>query len=155
MSIRDSMYGYVQIEKDTYKYAAGTAVSLIAAALRIASSTLMGTLSGYITVITGVLELSTRIEYYFSETYRFYAIRQACVYDYTYNNRYVSVFTESGAGKISLTWDYVNNEYTDPAYRISALAYPFTLSYTYMYDTALEIWDYNISEHGYWSWGDV
>lgn len=153
MKIKDSMHSYSQISKQSYYYAAGTAVSVISGALKIASSTLINSLVGLTTVVSGVLKLSTPIDYYFSESYSFNALRQGWVYDYSYNNRDVSVYIESGSGEISLTWDFINNEYTNPAYKITGLAYPHTISYTTMYDETQRIWEFNMQEYGYWKWG--
>ncbi len=156
MAIKDSMYSYTQISKKTYVYAAQTVVAIIAGALKIASSSLINSLLGLTTVVNGILKLSTDIEYYFSESYRFYALRQAYVYDYTYNYRDVSVTTEHGTGEISLTWNLNNNnEHIDPCYRITGVADPFTVSYATLYAEALDIWEFNMYEYGYWSWGDI
>ncbi len=155
MSIQDSMYNYSQTSKQSYYYAAYTAVSLIAGALKIASSTLINSLIGLTTTVSGVLRLVSSIDYYFSESYTFHALRQAYIYDYSYNYHDVSVLTEYGTGEISMTWDYRNNEYTNPAYKITSLAYPHTISYTTMYDKAQSIWELNMEEYGYWQWGDV
>lgn len=155
MSVKDSMINYSQTTKKSFYYNVGTAVSVIAGALKIASSTLIGSLAGAYTVISGVLTLNRNIDYYFSESYSFLALRRAYIYDYSYNNREVSVYTESGNGEISMTWDYINNEYTNPAYKITGIAYPHTISYNAMYDKAKEIWEFNMQEYGWWKWGDV
>ena len=96
--------------------------------MKIASSTLLGTLSGYVEIVGSIVELSTNIKYYFSEAYSYSALRQICIFDYTYNERDVSIHTDYGNGQISLTWDYINNEYKNPLYRITGQAYPHTLS---------------------------
>ena len=101
------------------------------------------------------MKLSTNVEYYFSETYTFHALRQAYIYDYTNFKRDVSVKTTHGTGEISLSWDYQNNEYVNPSYRITGIAYPFTVAYTTLYEEALEIWEYNMYIYGYWSLGDI
>lgn len=155
MAIKDSMYNYTQIDKTFYPYAAQTAVSAIAYALKISTSTLMGCLSGFITLVNNVYKTTTNIELYFSEKYMFSALRQVYVYDYTNYNRDVSVLTYHGEGEISLTWDFVNNEYTNPSYRITGIAYPHTLAYSDLYDEAMQIWEVNMYQHGYWKWGDV
>ena len=116
---------------------------------------MINSLRGVVQVVSGVLRLNASIDYYFSESYSFLALRRAYIYDYSYNNREVSVYTESGNGEISMTWDYINNEYTNPAYTITGIAYPHTISYNTMYDKAQEIWEFNMQEYGWWKWGDV
>ncbi len=155
MSVKDSMINYSQTAKKSYFYAANSAVSVIAGSLKIASGTLINSLRGVVQVVSGVLRLNASIDYYFSESYSFLALRRAYIYDYSYNNREVSVYTESGNGEISMTWDYINNEYTNPAYKITGIAYPHTISYNTMYDKAQEIWEFNMQEYGWWKWGDV
>lgn len=155
MSIKDRMHQYSQEEKTSYKYAAMTAVSVISGALKIASSTLLNSLVGLTTVVHGILKISTNIEYYFSESYTFHALRQAYIYDYTNYERDVSVKTEFGSGEISLTWDYQNNEYINPSYRITGIAHPFTVAYETLYQEAFDIWENNMYVYGYWSWGDI
>lgn len=152
MKIKDSMHSYSQTSKQSYYYAAGTAVSVISGALKIASSTLTKSLSGLTTIVGGVLKLNASIDYYFKESFSFNALRQGWVYDYSYNNRDVSVYTESGSGEISLSWDFINNEYTNPAYKITGQAYPHTISYTTMYDETQRIWEFNMQQYGYWKW---
>ena len=155
MSIKDSMYGYTQISKKSYTYQAGTLLSTIAGALKIASSTLLSSLTGFVTTTSGVLKLTSSINYYFSEEYSFSALRQVYIFDYTYNNRDVSIRTEYGNGKISMGWDFINNEYKNPRYIITALAYPHTLAYNTLYAKAQLSWEENIEDYGYWIWGDV
>lgn len=155
MSIKDSMYSYSQTSKKSYYYGAGTAVSVIAGALKISAGTLLSTLTGLTTISSGVLKLSSSIDYYFSETYSFYALRQACIYDYSYNNSDVSVLTKYGTGQISMTWDYKNNEYVNPSWKITGLAYPHTISYNEMYNQAKDIWEFNMEQYGYWKWGNL
>jgi len=44
---------------------------------------------------------------------------------------------------------------SNSAYRITGIAYPHTLAYSDLYDEAVEIWEYNMYEFGYWTWGDI
>lgn len=94
-------------------------------------------------------DLVTRIEYSFN------ALRQGYVYDYTNYNQYISVNTKSGKGKISMTWDFINDEYTNPEWKITAQAYPHTITCSKILSETKEIWEYNMQEFGVWKWGNV
>ncbi len=155
MAIKDCMYSYSLKSRQNRYFAAETAISVIAGTFKIAIATVLQTLLGYVKTVAGVVMLSRGVDYYFSESYSFEAMRQTYVYDYTENNAYVSVQTEYGSGQLAMTWDFRNNEYTNPAWKITALAYPHTISFDQMYSEGQEIWEYNMTEFGYWKWGNI
>ena len=155
MAIKDSMYGYIELDNNYHTLIVGSTMEFIAGVTKIAVGTLTNTLIGVTNIVNGVTQLASTVQYYYVEEYEFLALRQAYVYDYTNYNRDVSVLTYHGSGKISLTWDFVNNYYCNPAFKITGIAYPFTLAYSDLYAEALQIWEYNMYEHGYWRWGDI
>jgi len=150
--IKDTMTNYVQTSKQHRVFVAGTVIATIAGALKIATPVLVTSLLQFCITVGGVMKLSSDVDYYFKESYSFYALREGRVYDYTNNNREVVVYSEYGNGEISLTWDYVNEEYVNPAYKITGLAYPQTISYDTFYNETLRIWNENIEEYGTWKW---
>lgn len=40
-------------------------------------------------------------------------------------------------------------------WKITATAYPFTLSFNNIYEEIFSIWEYNIEQYGNWRWGDL
>lgn len=150
--IKETMTNYIQTSKKNRFFTAGTALSAIAGALKIATPVLQTSLIGLLTTVGGVLRLASDVDYYYQESYSFYALREGRLYDYTNNNREITVYSEYGNGEISLTWDYEDNKYVNPEYKITALAYPQTIGYDTFYSETLRIWNENIEEYGSWKW---
>lgn len=157
MSIKDSMCNYSRSSSSSKGFDVGTAVSYIAGYFKIMVSLVKGSLSGYVSTVSGILQLASNVTYYFQEKYDYYALRQGCVYDYTYNYTDVSVITHSGYGQISMTWDWNSSagEYRNPLWKITSIAYPHQISQATIYADVMQAWEYNISEFGYWKWGNI
>lgn len=155
LKVKDSMYGYVSENEKAKRFYAGATFVDIMDWCHISFSSLTSSLGSMLQMINGVYTLVDDVYYYFKEDYDFYALRQGYVYDYTNLQRDVSVDSKTGSGRVSMTWDFVNGEYVNPQWKMTAQAYPFTISQSTMFSEAKRIWESNIQEYGYWKWGDV
>jgi hypothetical protein len=152
---KDSMYSYTPKRKTSQWFAQGKAVSVIMAAFQLPRYVVEGSLAGLLQFVGKVWRLKEAVTYYFSEDYDFLALRQGTVYDYIERKRDVSVKTECGNGRISMAWDWNGQYYKNPQWKITALAYPFTIPYPTILKQAQEIWENNMKMDGKWRWGDT
>ena len=153
LQVQDSMYNYWLYTAESEQFNAGTLVSYIADVFKIPFSLAENSLSG-VSDGSGLLsKLTQKVTYYFKEDYNFSALRRTCVYDYITRNTFVSVYALDGSGRLSLTWDFINAQYTNPQWKITAQAYPHTVSFENMLSEGQRIWDSNIEADGYWKWG--
>ena len=54
-----------------------------------------------------------------------------------------------------MTWDWNGEYYKNPQWKITAIAYPFTIPYSTILERAQKNWEDNIKMHGKWKWGDI
>lgn len=153
MQVQDSMYNYRLYTAESEQFNIGTTLGYIADVFNIPISLAQGSLSGLLDGYGVAATLQEKVTYYFKEDYNFSALRRTCVYDYITRNTFVSVYALDGTGRLSLTWDFINSEYTNPQWKITAQAYPHTVSFEDMLQEGQQIWDGNIEEYGYWKWG--
>lgn len=157
IKVKDSWYSYALISKTSKTFSAGTAISMIVTAFSLPTATVISSLNGLYSIKDGIKTLDTAVTYYKEESYNFHALRQGYVYDYTTNMRDVSVTSETGQGRVSMTWDYdtKNNCYINPQWKITAQAAPFAISTSTIIANAKQIWETNIELYGYWKHGDL
>lgn len=155
MKVKDSMYSYVETSSKTINFDAGATISIIMGLAKITFGNALSIFTGFLNLVNGVYKLSQDCRYYQQQKYKYYALRQGYVYDYTYNYRDVSVLTEYGTGELSLSWDFIDDVYTNQRWVHTGQAYPFTISKETIISNAKEVWEYNMLEFGWWRWGDI
>ncbi len=155
MKVKDSMHSYVETSKTIKSFSALSSLAVVAGIAKITFGNALGIFTGVIQVVNGVYILSEACDYYQHQEYKYYALRQGYVYDYTVNYCDVAVFSENGTGRISLCWDFDGENYTNQRWMHTSLARPFA-EYTYdeVLDETVSIWEYNMQQFGQWIWGN-
>ena len=156
MKVRESMYDYVQLGYESILVKAGNTISTAATIIGIGIDLATNLLSAYCSIVNEVWTLTTDVNFYTDEEYRYTLKREGCIYDYTNYKRDVSVVTNQANGKIILCWDRNSKgEYVNPHWELGGNPTADIMSNSQFFTEVQEVWEFNITEYGYWKWGDI
>lgn len=148
MLCRDTRNSYTVKQKKAFDLPAGMAVVAAAAKVFLTPTSLRA----YIGLASSISNLATSLTLTRTSTVTADASRQACIYDDTYFNREVSVYTLMGVDTFNIG---VQSDYSNAGwYGVNGTLFS-------QYDTSsiiqqgISAWNYNLNTYGYWRWGDL
>ena len=150
-----SMTDYVCTNVMEKTFDIGTTIYDIVRETLLSQDVIQKVFAAYNITFSAANKLEKAVRFYYSEKWMYTSVLQSFIYDYTNYNRYVSITCDSAFGEISMSWnDVENGKATNPSYAITSLPYTDAISYDYVFESILDIWNRNIEEYGYWKWGD-
>lgn len=147
----ETMTNYVETYNRGRNFGAGTELQAISGILGVALSLVMSSLNGYFSVVGEAMFLDQPVFYSAEAEFSFYGTNEVQIYDYTNYQRYVTVKFWDGYGLLTLGWDRnEDRERINPEWMRTEEPYSFDVGAQVLIDEAVDIWEFNIREYGYW-----
>ena len=150
--VYETMSYHTEISKTTQSFKIASAVSSIASAFKVTTTTALGWLKKAGILLNAANKLKEGCDIVDDNSYKFLGGKECGIYDPTREKKYVETYQVWGQGKISVSWEYDSTGYKSPRWGHTARSSALQVSNATIRNEGRNAYNSNIQNEGVWKW---